>query len=204
MLMRKIIIFINVVLIFAFLISTTSKPKENEITPTPIVEEKMSVNINILVPEDFEDIAYYQDCLSSLPGSLLKEFNAKGWVLCILYSLEDGVSGYTDYENKKIVISDEFRSQAKACIIHEFGHFLDYSKDYVSYSEEFTNLYNSNLDYIECEYYDSIIDIPEAELKYATSNARELFATIFKEYILNRSYLRKNYPELFEYIKKTI
>jgi hypothetical protein len=199
--LRKFIIFINVILVLGYLISNTTL-KDTNIKPSePIRGNETQIAISMLISEGIDDISAYQTALSVIPTNILQEFNTQKWTLHIVNSIESGVSGYTDYENKKIVLNNTYIGQIQGCLIHEFGHFFDYTKGFPSNSDKFMALYESNKGYIECEYKDSLDSIPEEELLYASSSEKELFATIFKEYILNKTYLRKNYIELYEFIK---
>ncbi len=92
--------------------------------------------------------------ISRLPQNVLNSFINDGWTINITndniaskyfggsYS---NVMGATKMDSKQIIIQNK-KSCVQASIIHEMGHFIDNYFDYPSLSDEFWEIYNSEID----------------------------------------------------------
>lgn len=92
--------------------------------------------------------------ISRLPQNVLNSFINDGWTINITndniaskyfggsYS---NVMGATKMDAKQIIIQNK-KSCVQASIIHEMGHFIDNYFDYPSLSDEFWEIYNSEID----------------------------------------------------------
>lgn len=120
---------------------TTTKALATKTEVTGIGEIKGNVDqryLNLLNTE-----------LNKLPSKALTRFKNSGWHIyvtdeniakTVFNGKYKSVQGVTIYSDKTILI--EARDVAiKESTIHEFGHFIDYMKDFTSDSKEFKKIY---------------------------------------------------------------
>ena len=187
--MRKFLIFLSIIMVLMYF--TTSSTKE-----VP-VEVETHINIEIVAEEGIE-IEPFKEALAKVPGDIIKGFVDNNWSLFIVKDLEKG--GSINYEKKRITVN-AVPYQEDMNLIHEMGHYLDYSLNFISGNEEFLELYESNKDYIEYIYRNVSDIVEEEELRYCVSNEREFFASVFKDYILYNSYVKTNYADLYAFME---
>lgn len=200
---RKIIIFVDIVIILCWLLSMNPNIQEKIDSINYDSETNTAtIDVTFIKDEGVSNINIYQDNLSKIPYDILYSFNKDGWSIYLKESLDDAV-GLTDYNEKVIYIDASKEGQERNTLIHEFGHYYDYLLGYKSGTEEFLALYDKYKDnYLEFEYMnlENVLSDSE-EIDYATTNEREFFAILFKDYILHSNYLEDNYPELYSYYK---
>ena len=136
--------------------------------------------------------------LNYLPNNMIQELNENGWMVIVTpRSLEDvyesGVTntvGLTVYYRARIYLQNNSFS-IDYCTIHEIGHALDFIQNFISYSEEWTEIYekeakNSGL------------------AKYFTSSSSEYFAETFQSCFLSPDKVKEKAPLSYEYMMKFI
>lgn len=208
--MRKIIIILNIAFVLIFLagIGSSLNNKETDFTTKRTQEWQIEINFAIEEGVSQTSIEYVTNSLERVPMNVLKAFNGDGWSVTLLKEIDfgsdnydDDTTGLIDYIKKDIQIKATRDGQETAIILHEIGHYMDWSNDFISSENEFIVLFNKYKDgsYVEYEY--NGIYAPKEEMLYATKNSRELFATICKDYIIAPEYLRNEYPDLYKYIK---
>ncbi len=129
-----------------------------------------------------------------LPKKMIQELNDNGWMLIVTpRSLEDvydsGVTntvGLTVYYRTRIYLQNNSFS-IDFCTIHEIGHALDFIQNFISYSEEWINIYekeakNSGL------------------ATYFTSSSSEYFAETFQSCFLSPEIVKENAPLSYEFM----
>lgn len=110
------------------------------------------------------DDIYIDDSLPDLaevPLPIVQSFIGNRWKFRVDTTLvnDDGWLGYTDYENKEIVVIDN------KSVLHEFGHYLHWV---INFPAETSEMYLADADNIRCLIGD-----------YGTKNSREYFAECF-------------------------
>lgn len=138
-----------------------------------------------------------------LPQKVMDRFVANGWNfvftderLVMPGNHSSYYSGLCNYRYKVIsiwVVAKQVRLQN---ILHEFGHFVDYTYSggtFLSNNADFQALYEK----YKYTYKESGI---EATPGYVTSQVREFFATTFKDYILYGSDLKSQAPGVYAYM----
>lgn len=164
----------------------------------------VAYNESIIVVNDIDNadsslnsIMYKE--LNKIPSSLLNSFDNSGWKIYL--TGEDlasthfdhkykSVQGLTNYKNKYILIEDE-EYKINNSLIHEFGHYLDYSLNFVSNSDEFIKIYND-----EVYEFKNNINNPNC-----VRDSREFFAEEFYYYIVDNT---KCTDGAYKFIKKIV
>lgn len=92
--------------------------------------------------------------LNKLPSNIVNKFVSLGWHLYITdeniaqtyfdgeYSRVQGVAIYTE----RVILIEARTSAITGSLIHEMGHFVDSITSYSSYSDEFSRIYNEEVD----------------------------------------------------------
>lgn len=138
-----------------------------------------------------------------LPKQLMTRFVENGWTfiftdekLVIGNSNADYYTAICNYQNKVISIRVDIRQASFQNLVHEFGHFVDYTYSngtYLSNNSDFQALFEK----YKSSYKESGSG---ATAGYATSQATEFFATTFKDYLLYGSKLKAQAPEVYAYM----
>lgn len=132
-----------------------------------------------------------------VPEGLRNSFANSSWSIIVTNddlnekyynNIYDSVSGSTSYKEKVIYISNSLEA-AKSATLHEFGHWLDWLYDFPSQDNNFLNIYNKE----EGNFYTAFnLSIHWDE--------REFFAEGFECFFTDRMKLKKECPELYEYM----
>lgn len=133
--------------------------------------------------------------LRMLPQKILETLNEEGWMLIITpRNLEDvyesGVSntvGLTIYYQARIYIQNDSFS-ISYCTIHEVGHALDFIHNFISYDNDWKQIF-------EEEACDSGLS------SYFTSSVSEYFAESFQLFYLEPEQLLKSAPNTYSFIQ---
>lgn len=128
-----------------------------------------------------EFISVTKEAIELLPEELSKEFYELGWKIEIGNTNERHY-GLCDIKNKTIYIyyQNEIKDHNVVdTLLHEFGHYIDYSNGWASKTEEFKALYKIRT-YVDATRDDG----------YCYKNEQELFATLFRDLILRSDYLK--------------
>lgn len=164
------------------------------------------VEFNIAVPEgnvDNETLDLADRILNTLPDKLLNEFIESDWKLYVTSNMPvltffSGIygepNGRPDLEAHYIEVTSDQETMGKT-LLHEFGHYVDYTKGDVSLKSEFENIYENSSE----AFADTFGIYTEG---YDQS---EFFADGFAKYYSGYSHqMEKEYPELCRYIKAAI
>lgn len=136
-----------------------------------------------------------------LPENVLNTFIADGWHITVtsaqdLTALTEStgidvadreITGLTD-ANTKTIWLDANTSSIIGSLLHEFGHYVDYSLGWPSKSDAFAALYDS-----ESTAYSSYSS-------YAAGNATEMFADLYSDLLLNSKPKLRTAPKCASYV----
>ena len=160
--------------LFAILIVLLAILFTHESTKILLQPYKGDVSVDELIHnvDDVSKSKYYEK-LNKIPPEILQSFIGGNWTFSIdskkLEELgcEDGSIwfGSTNYTAKEICV------RTPISVLHEFGHYLDYTLDFPNIHDEYYNL----------EAKTASIFLGE----YATTNSREYFASYFAFWIEN-------------------
>ena len=101
----------------------------------------------------------------------------------------------TDTKNKTIWIENTNNALANSTC-HEFGHFLDYISNMISYTDLFRGMYEKE----KLNFVDSTRDAND----YAIQSNTEYFASVFSEYCINNNSCKSCVPMTYSYINAMI
>lgn len=133
--------------------------------------------------------------LDYIPAPLLRQFEERGWTLCMNRAYLEQLSreyGYTciaatSYKNKGIYLA------AVSSLVHEFGHFLHYTLDFDGETEALFQAEAQGADFLRA---------------YARRNFREYFADCFAYWVKHRedrtalAIMREQAPETYHYFEE--
>ena len=154
---------------------------------TPIFNCEQSVNHDDI-------IKVIEDILKEFPESWLQQFTDDGWHIIVTdkdlnqeyfqgrYFM---VYGATIYDKKNIYLQP-YPNMIKTSLIHEFGHYLDYSKGEIS-QNELNPLLAKN------------IELYNNSFSYQVENEKELYAESLQIYFQQSQKLKEVSPELYDY-----
>ncbi|WP_455717667.1 hypothetical protein [Anaerosporobacter sp.] len=127
--------------------------------------------------------------INLIPRIVLSNFLNEGWQF-IICNTEKNYCGLTDVNNKVIYIyyKECDTTTIADTVMHEIGHYVDYSQGFISKTKEFDRLYNMK------QYKDT-----QRNDNYCYKNNQELFATLYRDYILYNNHL-KYYYKYYQYI----
>ena len=126
---------------------------------------------------------------------LAKEYGFKYNIMGIYTEKKKHYEGSEEILWYQGTIKVEDREEAMTALIHEIGHYIDYTHDTISETEEFKGIKAEEVG--ELAYYFK----PN---KGNYKNTEEYFAESFKYYILEPEELEKRCPKTFRYIDKIV
>ncbi len=146
--------------------------------------------------ESYADIAI--NYIDKLPKSFIEEITQEGWTFIITtrnientyQSKTKNTIGLTIYSKKRIYVSNNEGYIASA-VIHELGHALDYSNNYISFSDEWISIYNEERK-------------QSGYAEYFINDSREYFAESVQQYYTYKEMVRKKTPKTYEFIKNLV
>lgn len=170
--MKKIIILflmlLNLTIISISIISILNKDKHQQ-------EQYLYYEQSTYIVSGTMTVEFVNDTLQAInliPKDLLSDFFNDGWQFIICNSKE-AYYGLCDTKDKVIYIyyqqHDDNLTIADT-VLHEFGHYYDYSNSWISRSDEIMKIYNER----------SYID-PKRNDDYCYTNHQELYACIFRD-----------------------
>lgn len=132
-----------------------------------------------------------------IPENIRGHFQRNGWsIVCTEYDLgarffdsQIRCGGVTDYENKTIWIED--RQSAMRFVSHEIGHYIDKQNGWMSSSQEFWDIYCSEVETLR-----SLIKTHPNNL----ATPKEYFAEAYSTIIVNQDLMIENCPNTYDYI----
>lgn len=144
-----------------------------------------------------EIINYAYNYWYKLPDNVRNRFRNDGWSIVLTNnSLKDEantlyeISGLTIPDEKTIKIKAE-QSSIRRALIHEIGHYIDYSLGYISETEDFIKLFNSESDNITWQ----------SEAKFTH---KEFFAEAFRFYYSNEAKYSILLNDTYKYMEEII
>ena len=130
-----------------------------------------------------------------IPENIREKFKNDDWTIEITddnlserYNIEYNILGITLPEEKLIVLSSGQENISKS-LLHEVGHFIDYSNEFPSKSKDFDNIYKLESNYVKERF---------SKVKF---NKQEYFAEAFRLFILGDSKSKIALQDTFKYIK---
>lgn len=108
-------------------------------------------------------------------------------------SIKGSIAGLFSCPDNKIYIETRKNAINKATL-HEFGHFLDYLYDSISFSDEFIKIYEEEK---------NLLNVYSVDGHYKSNN-QEFFGEVFKEVIKNPSKTKKEVPKSYNFIMNCI
>ena len=175
-------------------------------TQEEILYEKGNVDHPFVLDGDIKDsiVFYAASYYYSLPEIIRMEFSKDGWQVVLTDKdiskeyyhgpIEGRLAGLTDCSDKRIYIHNT-REDIQRAMIHEFGHFFDYSIGMGSVSFEFKEIYE-----VEKELFKEKRKIDNHNI----SNEMEYFAETFSQFLLYPDILKKNCPQTYDYLMELI
>lgn len=136
--------------------------------------------------------------LNILPEKMIQDLNDNGWMVIITpRSLEDvyesGVTntvGLTVYYRARIYLQNNSFS-IDYCTIHEVGHALDFIHNFISYSDEWTKIYEKEAK-------------KSGFAQYFINSSSEYFAETFQSCFLSPETVKEKAPLSYEFIMNFI
>ncbi len=162
----------------------------------------MVENIELEGTDDESLKSDIKEYFSLLPEKLLEEFYNSGWGITVTtkdiassyYDGEDigSICGITLPDTRQIVYEAD-SSKFRRNILHEFFHYLDYSKGYyLSNYEEWQRIYEEEKDSLKVT--SSYVN------SHYKENSREFFAEAFQEFVINPHGVEASSPRAYKYI----
>lgn len=142
---------------------------------------------------DYYDFMSYIETIESEHASLVNRFRSDGWrVVLTTADLDEllfngstqNVAGATVSSSKTIYVE---AGQYSYCIIHEFGHYMDYKLGMISEKGDFTAIYSSEGGSLS---------------EYGKTDSTEFFAEAYMYSILEPDTLSSNCPQAYDFIEK--
>lgn len=137
-----------------------------------------------------------------VPQNIRQHFIESGWSLIVsgeelslktkTYKPGYTMDGVTFYKRKIVYIGNYVESPGYA-LLHEMGHYLDYSYGYISDSKEFQKIYKEEAKNHHSSSGDWVTG-------YATESPREYFADVFDLAIKDPETCKKNTPKTYGFI----
>lgn len=101
----------------------------------------------------------------------------------------------TDYKGTSKECSINIGTKDSTAVLHEMGHFIDYICGYLSATEEYRNIWGSEVEAFKSFHYTADEN---------TNQANEYFAESFQVYIESPNQLQEKCPQSYDYIVNTL
>lgn len=151
-----------------------------------------------------EVVFYAASFYFSIPEFIRTEFKKDGWQVVLTdkdiskqyYNgpVKGRLSGLASSREKKLYVHGS-RNDIRRSMIHEFGHYWDYTCGIPSTDAKFNDIY-----LIEKETFYEKWKTDD----HATSNSQEYFAEAFAQLILYPNILKKNCPNTYKYLQDIV
>lgn len=177
----------SILIIVILIISITNMYQVNN-TNQYIYKEESTYTITGYMTQGFVEDSI--EAIHCIPTKLLNLFINEGWQFVICTS-EQAYFGLCDMNNKTIYIyyqQHKVNHSIVDTVLHEFGHYMDQKLGMISNTEDFRCLFRKH----------KYVDNRRSD-EYCYRNRQELFATLFRDYILHNEYL-KNFKEYYDFI----
>ncbi len=185
-------------LCMVFVMALVWVPLKDKDSTIFIDEWEQQIPMDDTIPLD-EYYVVLAETLIYLPQDLLNKFYADGWGIVITQeSLSDmyykgvynNVMAVTDGYIKVIWLSAE-EDAIRNSVIHEMGHYLQFTYGFPNQTEEFEAIYKAER---------KKFVVPGGSAAQARSSSLEYFAEAFQEYFLHPDSLLKNTPLTYQYM----
>lgn len=169
------------------------------IKPEPVVVESYSGFIQNIGGVDVNLVNKFNSYYMMIPENVRNHFQNNGWSIYATtesigqkyYGQEMSILALTVVNEKAIYIDD--REKAVKAVIHEMGHYINYSYGFVSSSAEFTEIFNA-----EKETFCSI----HSTHSNNTSTSVEYFAEFYMVAITNPNAVKDSCPRTYEFVTR--
>lgn len=182
-------------------VSEAKKPESTKVEETSAKTYPSFVEV-IGVSDDYVDKVlnnYY--CIPEIVRNKFEDF---GGVLSI--TNENLGEKFFNDSSKRIVAVTSYKGSSKECsinigtkdstaVLHEMGHFVDYVCGYLSDTEEYKDIWGSEVEAFKSFHYTADEN---------TNTANEYFAESFQVYIESPSELQEKCPQSYDYIVNTL
>ena len=195
---KRILRAVALALCTVFVVFMVGMPIEDTDSPIFIDEWDQQTPMDDSIPLD-EHYVVLAETLILLPQDLLNKFYADGWGIVITQeSLSDmyykgvynNVMAVTDGNIKVIWLSAK-EEAIRNSVIHEMGHYLEFTYGFPNNTEEFTAIYKAERKKFK---------VPGGSAAQARSSSLEYFAEAFQEYFLHPDSLLENTPLTYQYM----
>lgn len=141
----------------------------------------------------------FNDSYMLIPENVRERFEEDGWKIYATtenlgqkyYGKKMSILALTVTDEQAIYIDD--REKARYSVIHEMGHYIDFSSDFVSGTEEFEEIFNEEAD--------DFRSFHETH-KNNTSTAVEYFAESYQAMITETEEMMEKCPKTYQFIAK--
>lgn len=139
------------------------------------------------------------ETISKAPKSILDSVINSGYHIELVPDPGEGygfkyICGLTITEERKIRIQSR-ESKFRKAVIHEMSHVFDESLGWISNTEEFKKIFNSEV---------SSFKVHDYRSNHYKDNVQEYFAEACQEYVYHPAELKKNTPKTYEFIKNLV
>lgn len=181
--------------------------EETVIEEIPVIDSGVTIEVNILQNTAIQNIGGVSDELMQkfskaymmVPENVREHFTNDGWTIYATtedigqkyYGHKMNILALTVTGEKAIYIDN--RKKAANSLIHEMGHYIDYSNDFISSSEEFAEIYNE-----EVSTFRSI----HSTHANNTATAVEYFAEFYMVAILDPEKVKDKCPRTYEFVMR--
>lgn len=182
----------------AFVIQTEIERKKAEIEQQK-AEREESIRDLISYSSDESLNASLEECISKAPDSILNAVINMGYHIELVPDPGKGygyryICGLTVTDEHKILIQSRENKFRKA-VIHEMSHVFDESLDWISKTEDFQKIFESEINSFRVHDYQS---------KHYKDNPQEYFAEACQEYVYHPTELKENAPKTYKFIKNLV
>ena len=137
---------------------------------------------------------------NKLPENVRQYFQQSGWKITVSgtslgprWGYSYSILALTVYGDKQIWIDN--RNEAKSSIVHETGHFIDYTQGFTSSSQTFSDIYSAEMVGF-CAYHKTHVN--------NTNTAMEYFAEAFQQCVYDPSGMATACPQTYNYIMNIV
>ena len=176
--MKRIFVILSLLITVIAVACLLHNQADNKIQEQYLYYEQATCTVNGTMTVDFANETIR--AINLIPRELLRGFFNDRWKF-VICNTDKNYWGLTDTNSKLIFIyykQYDDKHTVVDTVLHEIGHYYDYTNNFISESNEFTRVYDSRV-YKDFKRNDN----------YCYTNKQELYATIFRDSILYRDSL---------------
>lgn len=135
---------------------------------------------------------------TQVPDDIKVKFVNSGWKIVISdqslknrFGYGSSIAGVT-YFNEHTIYLDNRKVCPSRALIHEIGHYIDYTNNWPSMTKEFADIFESEKR--------SFIDCTSVGDGHETSSVEEYFASVWQNALVNRERCRQQVPKSYEFV----